>query len=86
MVEPPSLLHTCSMGVSCHVEIEGVPYTPRKPYVFASCPRVGDVIILPHGEEGTTAEFAVVAVVHVPDRIDNDLSAFTVLHAKGPLP
>jgi hypothetical protein len=70
------------MGIPCHVEIDGVPFRPRKPYVFATLPRVGESLFLEWDEnEGQYPEFLVYAVHHVPDDVQ-ELQAFTVLKVR----
>jgi len=68
------------MSIACHVEIDGVPYEPRKPFVFATLPRIGEWISLNWDQErGDYPRYTVRAIRHVPDEVE-DQPAFTVLY------
>ena len=68
------------MSIPCLIEIDGITYTPRKPYVFAALPRVGEAISL-EWEDGSYPEYVVWKIRHVPDDVQ-DLPAFTVLFVR----
>lgn len=68
------------MGVPCLVEIDGTAYKPRKPYVFACLPRIGETVSLEwDGEE--YPRFIVYRIVRVPDEVQEQ-PAFTVLFVR----
>jgi hypothetical protein len=70
------------MTVPCIVEIDGVSYKPRKPYVFATLPRIGETICLEWDEDGDGyASYVVYGVRHVPDDVQ-EIPACTVLWVK----
>ncbi len=70
------------MTIPCLIEIDGVPYTPRKPYQFATLPRVGEWVALEWDDEAARyPRYTVRAVCHVPDDVQ-DLPAFTVLYVE----
>jgi hypothetical protein len=70
--------------VACYVEIGGVPYEPRDPYFFQTCPRAGDQIALPiHGSDRELVRFTVQSALHVPNGADRGRSAFTVIFVQG---
>lgn len=72
------------MSIPCHVEIEGVAFKPRKPYIFSALPRIGETVVL-EWENDRYPQFIVVEVKHVPDDIEAT-PAFTVLTVrKAPL-
>lgn len=68
------------MSVSCHVEIDGAPDEPRKPYTFAQLPRVGEWVSLFWDQDrGNFPRFTVRAIRHIPDGAE-ELAAYTVLY------
>ena len=69
------------MSVPCIIEIEDIPYTPRRPYIFATLPRIGETVCL-EWDGDRFPPYMVYGVRHVPDGVDNDLPAFTVLHVR----
>jgi hypothetical protein len=68
------------MSIPCHVEIEGEGLKPNKSYVFATLPRIGEVIALEFDGD-KYPEFVVVAVRHIPDGVE-ERPAYTVLRIK----
>jgi len=65
------------MGIPCLITIEDGAYKPRRPYVFAVLPRVGELVCL-DWDGDRYPEFAVVEVKHIPDNVE-ELPAYTVL-------
>jgi hypothetical protein len=68
------------LGVPCHIEIEGVPFEPRAPRVFAKLPRIGETVALEwNGDQFPI--YTVYDVRHVPDGVE-EKPAFTVLFVR----